>query len=75
MSLCIRAERTHPGARRTTMPPPIPALAHALARALRAELDRPGRTHADDPESLITALAIVIAAQAPPPCPCRQPSP
>lgn len=50
-------------------PPPHPhSLALALARAIRAELDRPGHCPADDPESLITALAIVIAAHAPP---CR----
>lgn len=57
------------------MPPPIAPLAKVLAHVLRAELTRPGRAPDDDPESLITALAIVIAAHAPPPCPCRHPSP
>ncbi len=51
-------------------PPPAP-LAIALARAIRAELDRPGRTPADDPESLLTALAIVIEAHARPCAACR----
>ncbi len=50
-------------------------LARARARALRAELDRPGHCPADDPDSLITALAIVIAAQAPPSCTCGTPQP
>jgi hypothetical protein len=52
---------------------PDPAnLALSLARALRAEMDQPGRSPADDPQSLLTALAIVIAAQVPPCCECRR---
>lgn len=59
------------------MPPsPQPhSLALALARAIRAELARPGHCPADDPESLITALAIVIAAHARPCCSCGTPQP
>lgn len=52
------------------MIPPPNHLALALARAIRAELDRPGRSPADDPESLLTALAIVIEAHARPCAAC-----
>ena len=55
---------------------PDPAnLALALARAIRAELEQPGRHPADDPESLLTALATVIAAQLPPGCECCRHAP